>query len=509
MIMWVRTNNFTVVVRILVFLLSSLSFFSVWGQGFEGDVITNIPGKPGMYRLKGNVKIVHAGNRIYSDMADYDQKTGSCQAYQNLKIYTKDNVYITGEVLDYNGTTGSYVVDRNVVLKDGEMTMKTPSLLFEGKTNTAHYSKGGEMTSGETVLTSDRGYYEGGKELFHCFGNVIIVNPEYTIWTDTLHYRKTGMTHFNGPTNIETTDYYMFGNKGWFNQAEEKVSLQRDAYVRTKTTQILYGDSIFYDLASQNGNAHRDVMFEDTARQCWVKSEYAENDERAGKAFFTIEPRGVIVENGDSLFVVSDTMVVTYDTSKDLKGVFAYHDVRFYRLQIQGKCDSLSYLQQDSLMVMHRDPVLWVQDYQVDGDTVKVWFRDERPDKLLIYPDAFVVSEVSSAQNYYNQVKGKRLWGYFNDSSEFVMAHMVGAAQSIYYVLDEGGTSLLGVNKIDSKSLKMYFEDNEIYGVNAIEPSSSVFYPVDRLTPRQRLLRNFHWIPQFRPLSKFDLYPFW
>lgn len=493
----------------VVCLLVSGAGLSAFGQGFEGDVITNIPGKPGMYRLKGNVKIVHDGNRIFSDLADYDQKTGSCQAYDNLRIYTKDNVFITGEVLDYNGTTGSYVVDRNVVLKDGEMTMKTPSLFFEGKTNTAHYSHGGEMTSGETVLTSDSGFYEGDKELFHCFGNVIIVNPDYTIWTDTLHYRKTGMTHFNGPTNIETTDYYMFGHKGWFNQTEEKVSLQYDAYVKTKTTQILYGDSIYYDLAGKNGSAHRNVMFEDTARQCWVKSEYAQNDEMEGKAFFTIEPRGVLVEEGDSLFVVSDTMVVTYDTARQLKAVFAYHDVRFFRDQIQGKCDSLSYMQSDSLMIMHREPVLWVQDYQVDGDTVKVWFKGQRADKMLIQQNAFIVSEVSSFQEYYNQVKGRRLWGYFNDSSEFVMAHVIGACQSVYYVLDESSSELLGVNKLESKSMKMYFEDNEVYGVNAIEPSSSALYPVDRLTKRQRILRGFHWVPQWRPRSKYDIFPVW
>lgn len=511
MITWVQANKFSRFLRQLAcFLFLSVCLpVSGYGQGFQGDEITNIPGKPGMYRLKGNVKIVHGGNRIYSDFADYDQKTGSCQAYQNLRIYTNDNVFITGEVLDYNGSTGSYVVDRNVVLKDGEMTMKTPSLLFEGKTNTAYYDKGGEMISGETVLTSERGYYEGKKELFHCFGNVIIVNPEYTIWTDTLHYRKTGMTHFAGETQIETTDYYMFGRKGWFNQKEEKVSLQYDAYVKSKTTQVLFGDSIYYDLALENGNAHWNVLFLDTARHCYVKSEYAENDEKEGRAFFTVNPRGVLVEQGDSLFIVSDTMVVTYDTARQLKGVFAYHGVRFFRETIQGKCDSLSYMQRDSLMIMHREPMVWIQDYQIDGDTIKTWFKEERPDKVLVQNNTFIVSEVSAGQGYYNQVKGRRLWGYFNDSSEFRLAHVIGMAQSIYYVIDEEKWELLGVNKTESESLKMYFEKNQVYGINAVKPTSSILYPVDKLTARQRVLRGFHWFPQYRPLSQYDLFPSW
>ena len=135
-----------------LFMLLFSAFAGLRAQTFTGDSIVSIPGRPNVYRLIGHVEIVQQGNRIYSDFADYDQKTGSCQAYDNLRIYTKDNVFITGEVLDYNGTTGSYVVDRNVVLKDKDMTLKTPSLLFEGSDNTAIYTQGGEILTGETVL---------------------------------------------------------------------------------------------------------------------------------------------------------------------------------------------------------------------------------------------------------------------------------------------------------------------------------------------------------------------
>ena len=477
-------------------------------QTFTGDSIVSIPGRPNVYRLIGHVEIVQQGNRIYSDFADYDQKTGSCQAYDNLRIYTKDNVFITGEVLDYNGTTGSYVVDRNVVLKDKDMTLKTPSLLFEGSDNTAIYTQGGEILTGETVLTSVKGHYEGRTGLFHCYEDVVIVNPEYTIWTDTLHYNKAGFTRFQGPTNIETTDYYMYGLKGWFDQEKEQVSLDGDAYVKTKETQTLFGDSIYYDMAGKEGQAYWNVMLLDTARNCYVKSEYAENKENLGRAFFTINPRGVVVEQGDSLFVVSDTMVMTYDTTRQMKDLMAYHDVRFFRYDIQGKCDSLSYMHRDSLMEMYYEPVVWVQDYQVDGDTMKLWFAESKPDKFLVQENVFIVSEVSKPQFYYNQVKGRRMWGYFNDSSYLDWTHVIGNALSIYYVLDEKN-ELLGVNKTESQSLKMYFKQSDLDGITVVKPKSSALYPVDRLTQRQRTLKGYHWLPELRPLSKYDLAPSW
>lgn len=477
-------------------------------QTFTGDSIVSIPGRPNVYRLIGHVEIVQQGNRIYSDFADYDQKTGSCQAYDNLRIYTKDNVFITGEVLDYNGTTGSYVVDRNVVLKDKDMTLKTPSLLFEGSDNSAVYTRGGEILTGETVLTSVKGYYEGSTGLFHCYEDVVIVNPEYTIWTDTLHYNKAGFTRFQGATNIETTDYYMYGLKGWFDQEKEQVSLDGDAYVKTKETQTLFGDSIYYDLAGKEGQAYGNVMLLDTARNCYVKSEYAENRENLGRAFFTINPRGVVVEQGDSLFVVSDTMVMTYDTTRQMKDLMAYHDVRFFRYDIQGKCDSLSYMHRDSVMEMYREPVVWVQDYQIDGDTMKLWFADNRPDKFLVQENVFIVSEVSAPQFYYNQMKGRQMWGYFTDSSYLDWTHVIGNALSIYYVLDEKN-ELIGVNKTESQSLKMYFKQSDLDGITVVKPKSSTLYPVDRLTQRQRTLKGYHWLPELRPLSKYDLAPSW
>ena len=506
--MWVRDRIFTILLKsTLCLLMAAVLHPTLRAQGFQGDSIVTIPGKPGIYRLIGHVKIVHAGNTILSNFADYEQATGSCQAYGDLRIRTRDGVRITGDVLDYNGRTGSYVVDGNVVLDDGRMTMKTPSLRFEGRDNTAHYTQGGEMVSGQTTMTSQSGYYEGKKELFHCFGNVVIVNPDYTIWTDTLHYSQTSVTQFQGSTNIETTSYYMFGRKGWFDQEGERVSLQRDAYVKNRQSQILYGDSIFYNLAMQEGEAFRNVLLLDTARGCCIRSEYARNSETDGEALFTQSPHGLMIE-GDTIFVSGDTLYMTYDSARTMKEIFAYHRVKVFREDMQAVCDSLVYHHRDSIMYMYREPMLWLQDYQLDADTVMLWLSGNKPHKALARNDVFIVSEVSSSQGYYNQVKGRLMWGYFDDSAHFRTAHVHTKAQSVYYVLDDEN-ALIGVNKTESQSLKMYFRDNEIEGVNLIKPVSSTLFRVEDLTERQRLLQGFRWKPFRRPLSKFDLSEKW
>lgn len=480
-----------------------------FSQTFTGDSIVSLPGRPGIYRLVGHVKIEHNGNRIHCDFSDYNQKTGSCLSYGNLRIRTATNVQITGEALDYNGTTGVYVVDRNVVMKDGEMTMETPSLVYDGRQDKAHYKNGGRMLSGETELVSRRGYHDGRSETFHCFDSVVIVHPDYTIHTDTLQHAKSGLTKFKGKTDIVTTEYTMYGRRGWFNQNEDKVSLQKDACVKTTSSQILFGDSIYYDLGNKKGKVFNNVYLKDTVRNCYLKGDYAENDEKAGYAMMAKQPRGVTVENNDSLFLAGDTMIMTYDTARHVKQLFVYHNVRFFKEDIQGRCDSLVYTHADSLLQLFHKPMLWVEGYQIDGDSVKVWFSNSKPHKLLIRENAFITTPASEKQRYYNQVKGRRIWGYFDDSSQFRLAHVVGLAQSIYYVLGENPGELLGVNKTESESLKMYFENNEVKGVTVVKPSKSAIYPVHELSERERTLRGFHWKPELWPRSKTDIHPLW
>ena len=565
-------------------------------QTFSGNDMRNIPGRPGEWILKGNVVIVSQGNRIYSDYAEYNQKTTSCIAYGNLRIFTKDKVKITGKRLVYDGPRQTYNVEEDVVLDDGTVIMRTPELEFEGKNNTAIYEHGGQMTSGETVLKSKRGFYEGRTEMFYCYDDVVIVNPEYTIWTDTLHYHRSGLAKFFGPTNIETDDYYMYSRWGWFHQEKEQVSLKDDAYIKTKETQTLYGDSIYYDLAKKRGNVHRNVFLEDTAQNCYVKSEYAENDEVAGYAFFTQNPRAVMVQQEtDSLFLVSDTMrlnyAMVYDTlwtggrpepmpasdiaeasvaasdkaaknngkarkkeknggkksgqaekslaetpdtpekspfsveeEREIRELLAYPNVRFYKKDVQGKCDSLIYFRRDSLMFMLREPVIWMSGYQVDGDTIRLWFKENRPDRVWVNENVFMTARVvlkpedtvtrSNALEveegeWFNQIKGREMWGYFDDSSTFRLADVTGKAEAVYYVVDEEKMELIGINKSLSKRIKMYFENAEIQGVNLVEPERTARYPEPDLTQRERILKGFHWVTGLRPRSQYDLAPVW
>ncbi|MDE7150163.1 MAG: hypothetical protein K2O01_07150 [Bacteroidales bacterium] len=110
---------------------------------------------------------------------------------------------------------------------------------------------------------------------------------------------------------------------------------------------------------------------------------------------------------------------------------------------------------------------------------------------------------------WFNQIKGKEMWGYFDDSSTFRLADVAGKAEAIYYVVDEEKMELVGINKSLSKRIKMYFKNAEIQGVNLVEPERTALYPEPDLTQRERILKGFHWVTGLRPRSQYDLAPVW
>ena len=471
----------------------------------------------GISYLDTNVVVKFSdGNTLYCDRAVIEKKTQSCTASGNIRIKTRHGSIITGKALDYEGPSGVMNIKDDVVMKEKDLVMNTPSLRYESQKDIAHYNQGAEMVSGDVILTSSWGNYNGKTGLFNCYDSVVVTHPDYTIYTDTMDYSKSGFSNFKGPTDIITNDHTMYCENGWYDKKKERVNLRTNAYIQMKDGQRLYGDSINYSLKSKHGEAFRNVSYYDTSRNCVVMGEYAENNEKKGYAFFSDNARGFMIEKADTLFVSSDTMRIFYDTHKDdstkhsLTKIEAFRHVKIFRNDLQAICQVMLYFQSDSILYMVDNPTLWASGFQIDGDTVRTWFENGHPRTTLVGRNAFVTSLVPESNALYHQIKGRNLWGYHNEDGELSSAEVKGGkVEAIYYVIDEEKNELVGVNKSVSKVLKMYFDTGTIKSVNFVEPESTVLYPQDQLTLREQTLKGFHWLESLRPKSKWDVYKIW
>jgi len=85
----------------------------------------------------------------------------------------------------------------------------------------------------------------------------------------------------------------------------------------------------------------------------------------------------------------------------------AYYGVRFYRKNLQGKCDSLSYSMTDSTIRMYDKPVIWSGKNQLTADSIAIAVSGNRADSLMMYNTSFIVSKDSIET--FNQIRGK-IW---------------------------------------------------------------------------------------------------
>ena len=80
-----------------------------------------------------------------------------------------------------------------------------------------------------------------------------------------------------------------------------------------------------------------------------------------------------------------------------------------------------------------------------------------------------------------------------------------GNGESIYYVKDNQ-EKLIGVNKATADIIDIRFLAKELNRVVFISDVKGTMYPITKITDDDRKLRNFKWLDERRPKSKFELF---
>jgi len=180
----------------------------------------------------------------------------------------------------------------------------------------------------------------------------------------------------------------------------------------------------------------------------------------------------------------------------------AWHHVRIFSDSMQAVSDSLFYSGKDSIFKLFTDPVMWASKSQITGDTIYLYTKNKNPDRLYVFENAFAVN--LSDTTMFNQIKGNRLNGYFKDGAiDYMRAQ--GNAESIYYVKDDKNY-LVGINNATSDIIDMRFKNKELNKVVFISEVNGTMYPVKQAKEENKILRNFKWLEDKRPKTKFELF---
>ena len=178
--------------------------------------------------------------------------------------------------------------------------------------------------------------------------------------------------------------------------------------------------------------------------------------------------------------------------------VIAYHDVRIFKSDLQAIADSAYFGYPDSIIRCFGKPIIWAQGSQLSADTVYIQLKNQKLDNLLLQNKAFVVNtELDSTK--YNQVKGKKISGFFKNN-KMDRVFVDGNAESIYYSVE--GNIFTGMARSISGRIKVLFNENKMTDVISIRKPSTTYYPIAKAPDDQEFLEGFLWKPELRPKSK-------
>jgi lipopolysaccharide export system protein LptA len=463
----------------------------------------------GTQRLIGNVRLKHENTFMDCDSA-YIYPSNSMDAFGHIHIRQGDSVNVYGDTLKYNANTRMAELKHNVRMTDKDMVLTTDFLFFDVAKSIGSYTTGAKIVNKENILTSVLGYYFSASKELLFKKQVVLTNPKYVMNSDTMRYRTNSRTaYFLGPSTIKGDSNFIYCENGFYNTEKEVSRFSRNAYLTSKS-QILKGDSLFYDRKNGIGIGYKRVSIFDTAQQILIVGQYAFMNELKEKSFVTDRAMLIKIQDKDSIFMHADTLraeKAAVQGTEEKKGqaadkiFFAYRKVQFYGKDVQGRCDSLVYTSSDSTMRMFGTPVLWSEKHQLTAEKLELVTGSKKLKTVHLTTNAFATSQEDSLK--FNQVKGKKMDGVFVDNKIYKIK-VDGNGESVYYAKDD--KKLIGVNKAECSNMLIYMKDGKIGTISFLAKPTSVLFPKKEATPAELLLKDFSWKVDIRPLRKEDIF---
>lgn len=455
--------------------------------------------------LTGNIRAKHDGVTITCNKAYWFQKENYLKAFGNVQMVQGDTLYLNSKYAEYNGNVKQAFATGDVSMRSPEMSLVTDTINFDRVKQEAYYNSYGTIVNKENTLKSKSGRYFVKQRKYEFRTAVVLTNPQYVIKTNYLDYYTTvGHAYLFGPSTITGKENYIYTEKGFYDTKNNKAHFVKNSYIKYND-RLIKGDSLYYDRKNEFASATRNVKITDSINKAIIKGHYGEVYRNKDSLYITKRASVRYLIDKDSMFVHAKKMVVTGKQGERI--VRGYNNVRFFKTDMSGKCDSIHSDQKKALTKLIGKPILWNFDNQMTGDIMHLIGNNktEKLDSLKVLNNAFIASKDTIGTGY-NQVKGQNLYGKFRDNKLYEV-DIIKNTEVVYYMRNEAN-ELIGINKNVSSKINMLMDDkSKIDTITFFTNVDGDIYPESELPENARKLRGFNWRGDERIKDKEDIFP--
>jgi lipopolysaccharide export system protein LptA len=551
--------------------------------------------------LLGAVVIEHDGIIMTCDSAHLYREQNRVEAFSNVQVVKANGTQATAQYMHYTGNNNTAFMRGGVQIIDGGNTLQTEELTYNLKTKIGKYTNGGTLQKEETTVSSKIGNYNGFSSQAYFLEDVVITNPKYSIQSKELTYNtktdvlkfldqseivsenstiqtkagtynsKTGAAVFTSRTRIENedqiidADYIDYNDKTASANARGKVRIED-----VKNKSVIFSDKAFYnktlgdgfadgnvfilreegknklwcnhvDYNKKNGYVKATVQVKvvDTAEHTELRAGQVEFNENASFMLASKKPKLITVNDGDSTFMRSDTMITMRErdtafikvisigkdakTKLDLYGynllyadstfkeendstapklLLAYRMVKLFSDSMQVVCDSLRYLESDSVFRLYRNPVLWSKKQQAHADTVFIRTQQSKIEEAHLRGNSLLISD-HELETMYDQISGNYIDAEFKDN-QLYRVFVNQNAESLYFAQDDE-KAYIGMNTAESSSMTIYLQNQTLDRITMHENPKGSTIPMEQVNASNKFLTTFQLFTQRKPKSKEDI----
>ena len=458
---------------------------------------------PGALLLTGNVKINHDGVVMTCNRAYFFQKENYIKAFGNVQLVQGDTLFLNSKYAEYSGNVKKAFATGNAVMTSPDATLQTDTINFDRNVQEVFYNTKGTIVNKDNVLVSKSGRYYVAQKKFQFLTEVTITNPKYVIKSNHLdYYSNSGHSYLFGPSTITSKTNYIYTEKGFYDTKKNVAHFLRKSYIKYDD-RLIEGDSLFYNRNTEFASATRNVKITDSINRGIVKGHYAEIYKLKDSMFVTKRAVAVNFVENDSVYIHGKKLMVTGKEGDRI--IRAFNNVRFYKTDMSGKCDSLHSSTKISLTKLIGHPIIWNGESQITGDIMHLIGDNttRKLDSLKVLNNTFLVSKDTLGTGY-NQVKGLNLYGKFREG-KLHDVDVVKNTEVIYYMRNDAN-ELIGINKNVSSKINLILENNAVETITFFNNVDGDIYPEADLPENARKLKGFVWRGDERIKSKDDIF---
>ena len=351
------------------------------------------------------------------------------------------------------------------------------------------------LTQENTHVTCDRAlqYIRDGK--FLLTGNVVVTEDSLTLRAPRgVYYRPERRAE--GFERVQLDD----GNTRLTAEYGEYFAEERRAYFHTHvivvdSSSVVSADTLLYWRLTRRSIAHGHVVVRSPADRLTIYGGRRDHDALRLFSRMTVSPLMVQVDSaGEGRFDTLQVRGVALESYRDsTRRLVARDSVELVRTDLAATSRYACFFTAGDSIVLRGAPVIWYRETQVAGDSINVYLKKRKLQRLLVMGNAFAVSRSDSLHpERYDQIAGDRLRMAFGTQG-LSRTDVEGRAVSLYHLYDDSLAN--GLNRTSGDRIVMLFAEGKAETITVYGGVEGEYFPENMVRGKEAeyALPGFLW----------------